>query len=88
MDTMLDTRSVSELGLQELGFKRIPQQNKNLTFEDYPHYYRLREGYQDEIEIKNLNSTGCFVFSWGRMSCIKLETIQDVINLVKVLNRR
>ena len=88
MDTMLETRSINELGLQELGFHRIAQQNPNTKFEDYPHYYRLREGYTDEVEILNLNSTNCFVFCWGRMSTLKLETIQDVINLVKVLNRK
>ena len=85
MDTTRDETKINEKELLFLGFKRIEQQNENLTFEDYPHYYRFRENCNNEIEVKNLNTTNFFTFSYGRYGCLKLETVQDVIDLVKVL---
>jgi len=79
---------LTEKKLLGLGFKRVMQKNSNLKFEDYPHYYRLREGYTDEIEIQNLNQTNCFVFCWGRMSVKRLRTEIDVINLVTILIKK
>lgn len=79
---------LTEKELLQLGFKRVAQKNQNLKFEDYPHYYSIREGYTDEIEIKNLNSTNCFVFCWGKMSVKRLYTEIDVINLVTVLIKK
>ena len=78
-------KTVNEIELLKLGFKRIDQQNKNMSFEDYPHYYRMNENSQKEIVIENLNEGGCFVFCYGRYSNVRLDTIQEVNNLIDAL---
>lgn len=72
---------LTEEWLLKFGFGRIKQQNPNLSDTDYPYYFRINEGFTNEMTIEDLNSSVCFVFSYGRCSIIKIEYIHQLQNL-------
>ncbi len=61
--------------LFKFGFEKIKS-------DEYPHKYIINKYMSDEVEIENLNSQNCFIFSHGKkFSSIKIEYVHQLQNL-------
>ena len=61
--------------LLKFGFEKIKS-------DEYPHKFIINKDMRDEVEIENLNSQNCFVFSHGKkFSSIKIEYVHQLQNL-------
>jgi len=66
---------LTEEMLLKFGFERIKS-------DKYPHKFIINKDMRDEVEIENLNSQNCFVFSHGKkFSLIKIEYVHQLQNL-------
>ena len=71
----IDPIPLTEEILLKFGFEKIKS-------DEYPHKYIINKYMSDEVEIENLNSQNCFIFSHGKkFSSIKIEYVHQLQNL-------
>lgn len=69
------TIPLTEEILLKFGFEKIKS-------DEYPHKFIINKYMRYEVEIENLNSKNCFVFSHGKkFSSIKIEYVHQLQNL-------